>query len=226
MQDAWSPERLLGVIDDILAADEVGDLRQVIEGATGGIAHFCLARLRSGAFTVGNTITTLPAVLEERALEQLTRAAQRAGADVDNLLRQTFQRIAVQGAEDGELEYMHFVELTGPAGTQGFGAYFLSYTKKLTLSDQRLLRILSAVVVERIGRAQVQGPSRRLTPRQVEALALCAHGMSDWDISQVMCVSTATVHGHIEEAKRRLGVRTRIQAVLVALRLGLIDEPF
>lgn len=62
-----------------------------------------------------------------------------------------------------------------------------------------------------------------LTVRQRQALSLCALGKSDWEIGAILGASKATAHDHIEAAKARLGVHTRVQAVLIAHRKGWID---
>lgn len=61
-----------------------------------------------------------------------------------------------------------------------------------------------------------------LTARQREVLALCAQGKSDWEIAQVLDISPATAHEHIEAAKKKLGVRTRVQAAVLAAQKGWI----
>jgi DNA-binding CsgD family transcriptional regulator len=63
---------------------------------------------------------------------------------------------------------------------------------------------------------------RKLTGREIECLRWVAQGKSDWDISAILNISESTVHWHIESAKRRLGVATRIQAVVGALHRGEI----
>lgn len=57
-----------------------------------------------------------------------------------------------------------------------------------------------------------------LSARERECLELAAHGKSDWEISQVLHISEHTVHKHVETAKRRLGVSTRIQAIVWAVQ--------
>ena len=52
-----------------------------------------------------------------------------------------------------------------------------------------------------------------LTARQTDCLRWVAVGKSDSDIASLLGISEATVHFHIEEAKKRLGVRSRVQAV-------------
>lgn len=57
-----------------------------------------------------------------------------------------------------------------------------------------------------------------LSMRERQCLELAAQGKSDWDISQLLGISESTVHKHVESAKRRLGVSTRIQAVVWAVQ--------
>lgn len=63
-----------------------------------------------------------------------------------------------------------------------------------------------------------------LTPRQRECLAWVRQGKSSTDIGDLLGLSAPTVDGHIAEACRRLGVRTRVQAVVEASVLGLIER--
>jgi LuxR family quorum-sensing system transcriptional regulator CciR len=63
--------------------------------------------------------------------------------------------------------------------------------------------------------AKVRPP--RLTKRQFDCIVLVAQGKSDWDVGRLLGISDQTVHKHIEDAKRRYGVATRIQLVVGAL---------
>jgi LuxR family quorum sensing-dependent transcriptional regulator len=65
-------------------------------------------------------------------------------------------------------------------------------------------------------------PAPRLTPRESDAIAFVADGKSDWEVGVILGISQATVHTHVENAKRKLGASTRAQAVARALRTGLI----
>ena len=64
---------------------------------------------------------------------------------------------------------------------------------------------------------RVQPPRPRLTPRQRDCMVLAAQGKSDWEIGKLLGISESTVHKHIEDAKRRFGVSTRIQLVVRGL---------
>lgn len=57
-----------------------------------------------------------------------------------------------------------------------------------------------------------------LSMRERQCLELAAQGKSDWTISQLLGISEHTVHKHVEAAKRRLGVSTRIQAIVLAVQ--------
>jgi LuxR family transcriptional regulator, quorum-sensing system regulator BjaR1 len=59
-----------------------------------------------------------------------------------------------------------------------------------------------------------------LTERELECLRWAAVGKSDWETGHILKISSKTVNYHIENAKRKFGVATRVQAIVCALRLG------
>lgn len=61
-----------------------------------------------------------------------------------------------------------------------------------------------------------------LTARQLECLAWAAAGKSASDIGAILGLSHRTVEDHLARAAERLGVRTRMQAVLRAQTLGVL----
>jgi LuxR family transcriptional regulator, quorum-sensing system regulator BjaR1 len=62
----------------------------------------------------------------------------------------------------------------------------------------------------------------RLSRREADCLAWVAKGKTDWEIGEILGISESTAHWYVERAKRRLGVSTRIQAVVGAIQEGLI----
>jgi len=58
----------------------------------------------------------------------------------------------------------------------------------------------------------------QLTPRQRECLHWVGVGKSDWEIGEILNIAEATVHTHVENAKRLYKVPTRIQAFVEACR--------
>lgn len=64
-----------------------------------------------------------------------------------------------------------------------------------------------------------------LSPRQAECLFWVQQGKSSRDIASILGVSHRMVERHVFKACQRLGVRTRMQAVIRARSLGLIQDP-
>jgi DNA-binding CsgD family transcriptional regulator len=65
-------------------------------------------------------------------------------------------------------------------------------------------------------------PSRQLSPRERDCLAFVADGKSDWEISELLSLSEATVASHMQNARRKLGAKSRAQAVALGMQAGLI----
>lgn len=61
-----------------------------------------------------------------------------------------------------------------------------------------------------------------LTTRQRECLEWAQAGKSSSDIGLILGLSRRTVDEHLGDALDRLGVRTRVQAVAAAIKLGLL----
>lgn len=62
-----------------------------------------------------------------------------------------------------------------------------------------------------------------LTPRERECLQWSMEGKSSWEIARILCCSEATVNFHVANIRRKFDVTTRRQAVVKAIRLGLIS---
>lgn len=61
-----------------------------------------------------------------------------------------------------------------------------------------------------------------LTERQIEVLQLLSDGRSTRQIADELVLSETTVRNHIAHILGNLGVHTRVQAIIVATRAGLI----
>ncbi len=92
-----------------------------------------------------------------------------------------------------------------------------------------LCPIIAKKVLQHFGRdrePQQPGlPYDGLTPRELEVLQLAADGLSNEDIAGRLVISEKTVKNHIANIFSKLQVNDRTQAVLYALRKGLVTLP-
>jgi DNA-binding CsgD family transcriptional regulator len=76
------------------------------------------------------------------------------------------------------------------------------------------------------GRApQRQDPAAELTDREREVLRLVAAGKANKEIAAELVISERTARTHVSNILRKLGLASRTQAALWAVREGLADEP-
>ena len=72
-------------------------------------------------------------------------------------------------------------------------------------------------------RLSPSGP--QLSPREKEVLDLLADGLGVAQISRRLFISESTTKTHISKLYEKLGAGNRAQAIMAALRLGLIEAP-
>lgn len=78
------------------------------------------------------------------------------------------------------------------------------------------------------GRARREGREARrvignLTPREFDVLRALAEGLSDNEISERLHVGVGTVRTHLTSVLAKLGVRSRLQALVFAARHGIVN---
>lgn len=65
-------------------------------------------------------------------------------------------------------------------------------------------------------------PCFELTSRELEILSLLPSGLANSEIAEQLHVSTSTVKYHVSNILSKLGVTTRVEAVAIAVKHGLI----
>jgi DNA-binding CsgD family transcriptional regulator len=118
------------------------------------------------------------------------------------------------------------VPIHGPGSMQGLVTMATREALALSNADCAILETMARTVWEHCRMSEGFGmfdPSRTLlSPREIECLQWAAAGKSDAAIAVLVGIKPATAHFHIEQAKKRLGVRTRVEAVAVGVLHGVI----
>ena len=65
--------------------------------------------------------------------------------------------------------------------------------------------------------------SEMLTERELEVLRLVAQGLDSQAIAQRLHISERTERNHVANILRKLGVHSRLQALIFCLRHGLVE---
>jgi DNA-binding NarL/FixJ family response regulator len=91
--------------------------------------------------------------------------------------------------------------------------------------------LLSPAVTRRVIRQFVRAPRPEppaaigeLTSRELEVLRLITLGRSNAEIASELFISEGTVKTHVTHVLQKLGLRDRVQAVVLAFRTGLFES--
>ncbi|MER7174505.1 response regulator transcription factor [Streptomyces mesophilus] len=120
------------------------------------------------------------------------------------------------------------------AGASGF--LLKDVTPEQLTAAVRTVRTGDALLAPAITRRLVQRFAKRgdeadalhrdlasLTPREVEVLGLLARGLSNAELATRLHLAETTVKTHVARILAKLGLRDRVQAVIVAYETGLVS---
>ena len=152
---------------------------------------------------------------------RLHGAADQALADLGHALQPLEERLA-----DGDRQ-----QLRAAMGTEGFETeYAAGRTLDLARAAHQAQQGLQAGREARLAGAPVSEPDAAipggavtvLTPRELDVLKLVAQGLSNPDIAQRLVLSEHTVHRHLTNILRKLGLSSRAAAAAWGVRAGLV----
>jgi DNA-binding response OmpR family regulator len=89
--------------------------------------------------------------------------------------------------------------------------------------DYDVLAALITARLARVARSTIWPKQVDLREREVETLTWAARGKTFWEIGEILGLSKRTVEFHLENARRKLGVATRTQALIKAAAGHLIE---
>jgi len=125
----------------------------------------------------------------------------------------TYMARAVAGGAAGYV-------LKGVPAEELLGAMRAVSSGDLLLNARDLTRALRGVSSDPSGQSDLVRP---LSEREVEVLRLVATGLNNKAIGKVLFISEGTVKTHVEHIIYKLGVSDRIQAIVWAVRHGLVS---
>jgi len=227
----------MGTVKVVIADDQAlvrGGFRLILKAAGIEVA----AEAADGAQAVAAVLKHLPDVVlmdirmpEMDGIEATRRilAAGPAVAAVRIIMLTTF-----------DLDQYVYAALA--AGASGFllkdvtPEHLVSAVQLVRTGDALLAPSITRRLVERFapgppgsarsaGTAQGGLPGRdlsALTPRELEVLGLIARGMSNAEIAAALVLSEATVKTHVARILTKLGLRDRVQAVVLAYEKGVV----
>jgi DNA-binding CsgD family transcriptional regulator/tetratricopeptide (TPR) repeat protein len=93
-----------------------------------------------------------------------------------------------------------------------------------SLARRARIDLLARPVVASVKAASSVPDASGLTPREREVLAWLVSGATDRQIAAALFVTEKTANSHVANIKGKLNAANRVEAVSIALRLGLVDE--
>jgi DNA-binding NarL/FixJ family response regulator len=152
---------------------------------------------------------------------EATRRLVRAGAEARIVILTTF-----------DLDEYVFEALR--AGASGFllkdvqPAQLVEAVRVVARGEALLAPAVTRRLLDRFAQA-LPGPAEPLPPRlaeltdrEREVLALLAGGLSNAELAERLVLSETTIKTHVSSILRKLGLRDRVQAVVLAYQAGLV----
>lgn len=92
----------------------------------------------------------------------------------------------------------------------------LNAIRTVARGQQYIPPLVGAKLVQRLSNPE-------LSERELEVLGLMAQGMSNLDIATNLIIGESTVKSHVNRILSKLGVRDRTQAVIAAIKRGIVN---
>lgn len=194
-------EALAGLLaaDGLQVVGVVGRVGDVVQAAAGHQPHVVLMDYELPDGDGVSACRAVKAVVPDAAVVLLT-----SNADEDVLLA------AIEAGASG------YVTKHKPAA-EVVAAVRAAATGEMLVSSDMLARLLP-----RMNRSHQQRQGYDLTARELEVLELLVAGTPNTELATRMGISRNTVRNHVQNLLTKLGVHSRLEAVALATREGLV----
>jgi DNA-binding NarL/FixJ family response regulator len=161
------------------------------------------------------------------------RMPKRSGVEACRSIREVvpITRILMLTVSDDEADLYDAVK-SGACGylLKDSSVDEVAHAVRLAASGQSLINPSMAVKLlgefKQLARGdRMAVPVPRLTERELEVLALVAKGLNNREIGRQLFISENTVKNHVRNVLEKLQLHTRIDAVMYAVREGLLRVP-
>lgn len=156
---------------------------------------------------------------------EATRAILEAVPDAKVVLLTTFdvQEYVVDGIRAGAVGYLLKDAETGVLLEGIRAAHQGAVVYRSAASAEALARAIQAAAPKLLPFDQENAFVEPLTQREHEVLQQMAFGRRNAEIAEFLCVSEGTVKTHVHSILQKFGVEDRTQAVVMALRQGVVQ---
>jgi len=146
---------------------------------------------------------------------EATRRIMAAGAQARVIILTTFDLD----------QYVYTALATGASGfllKDVSPEHLIAAVRLVRRGDALLAPSITRRLVERFAPRSGGADLGALTPRELEVLGLVARGLSNAELAAALTLSEATVKTHVARILGKLGLRDRVQAVVLAYETGLV----
>jgi DNA-binding NarL/FixJ family response regulator len=154
---------------------------------------------------------------------EVTRRVKRRAPEVEVLILTSFedeQKVyeAIQAGASGYL-----VKRVGPEKIRsGIREVMEGGTVLEPLIARRFWNYFQSIQAKPPAEPEKQNPWG-LTPAEFDVLRFVAKGLSNAEVGRVMTLERRTVRTHLSHIYRKMGVNSHVEAVVLALRAGIVD---
>lgn len=149
----------------------------------------------------GDGVAEIPALLE-----------RHPGARIVVLTGSTSDRVLVAAVEAGAAGFL----------SKSGGVRRVVDTVRAAAADEAVLPEATLERLVPLMQQRAEERQVRLTEREVEVLQLVAEGMTNAAIAERLVVSLHTVRNHVARISRKLVAHSKLEALSIALRQGLV----
>lgn len=227
-------------IQEVQRAESKAELQGVIEKTLGklGVKHFTLYEFTGSTEVgvLGNYPSEWGGRYAEKRYEYLDPVALKlfrdrkgfcwTGKELANegFLNGGSRDVFHEGSDFGLREgYAYlFSDMSGRSALTSFCSDKVEHDPKMLPAMHLISLYLHGKFKELTTNLPTAAEAAKITARERECLHWAGLGKTNWEIAKILGVKATTVQTHIENAKRKLNVQSRVELVVRSMQTGVI----